>query len=124
MGPKHLWCLEEVGQRLKDGRDQVLLLDVDRVEDKRDQIWVLLQHFDSMPGLSEVVDGDDGEALERLVVGLQVRLDDWVQLIVVCGDIAGREVLDHDAEEHHRELFLCQFLRLSVLEHKLEKFRP
>ena len=74
--------------------------------------------------MCEVVDGDDSEALERLVIGLEVRLDDWVQLIVVCGDVAGREVLDHDAEEHHRELFLCQFFRLSVLEHKLEKFRP
>ena len=89
MGPKHLWCLEEVGQRLEDGRDQVLLLDVDRVEDKRDQIWVLLQHFDSMSGLCEVVDGDDGEALKCRVIRLQVLLNDRVQLIVVLGDITG-----------------------------------
>ena len=78
MGPKHLWCLEEVGQRLKDGRDQVLLLDVDRVEDKRDQIWVLFQHFDTMSALCEIIDSDDGETFERMVIRLQILLNDRV----------------------------------------------
>ena len=100
------------------------MLNVNRVKDKRDQIWVLFQHFDPMSALCEIIDSEDSETFERRVIRLQILLYDRVQLIVVCCDIAGREVLDNDTEQHHCKLFLNQIFRLSVLEHKLEKLRP
>ena len=55
MRPKHLGRLEEVSQSLEDGLDQVLLLDVNRFEHERDQLWVLLQDSNCVSRLSQIV---------------------------------------------------------------------
>ena len=78
MGPEYFWRFKEVCQCLENRIDEIFLLNVDRVEDKRDQIWVLFQHFNTMSALSEIVDRDDGEAFERRLARLQILLDDRV----------------------------------------------
>ena len=90
--------LKEVSHGLEDLLDEVLLFDVDGVKHQGNEVWILLEHFDSMAGLSQIVDSDDGEALQTGMVRLQVLLDDRVELVVVCGDITSREILDHDTE--------------------------
>ena len=78
MGAEYLWRLKKVCQSLEDRIDQILLLNVNRVEDKRDQIWVLFQHFNTMSALCEIIDSDDGETFERRVIRLQILLNDRV----------------------------------------------
>lgn len=124
MGAQDLGRLNEIRECLKDSLDQVLLLNIDRVQDQWDQFGVLLQDLDSVAGLGEVVDGDDSEALQIGVLRLQVLHDNRVKLAVVCADIGGRKILDHDTEEHHGELFLLQAFCLSVFENESEKLWP
>ena len=119
-----LWRLKEVGQRLKNCLNQVLLLNVDRIEDQWNQLLVLLQHFLCVACLRQIVHSNDGETLQALVIGLQILHDDGVELLVVCADLFQREVLDHDTKQHHGQLFLSQVLRLRILEHKLEELWP
>ena len=78
MGAEYFWRLKEVCQCLENRIDQILLLNVNRVEDKRDQIWVLFQHFDTMSALCEIIDSEDSETFERRVVRLQILLYDRV----------------------------------------------
>ena len=106
MRSENLWRLKEVRKSLENRRNQIFLLDIDSSENKWNQIWVLLENFHSVSSLSQVVNSDNSETFERRVLGLQISLDDWVQLIVVCSDVAGREIFDHDTEEHHGELLL------------------
>ena len=82
-------CLKEVSERLKDSLDEVFLRDVDCIENQGDQIWVLLQNFERVASLSQVVHCDDGESFQGSVVRLQVGLDNRVQLVVVSADIRG-----------------------------------
>ena len=58
MRPEHFRRLKEVCQCFEDGLDEIFLFDVDRVQDKRDQIRVLFEDFDSIFGLRQVVHSD------------------------------------------------------------------
>ena len=122
--PENLWRLKEVCECLENCREQIILLDVDGAEDEWNQVWVFLENFYGVSSLCQVVNGDNGKTLKTGVFRLQVLLDNWVQLIVVCCDVRGREVLDHHTEKHHGELFFCQVFSLSVGENELEKFGP
>ena len=124
VGAQHLGHFEEVGEGLEDRLDQVLLRDVDRVQHKWDQVWILLQHLRAMISLSQVVHGHNSKSLKRGMIRLQVLLDDRVELLVVCANIGDGEVLDHNGEEQHGELLLHEFLRLRELEHQLEELGP
>ena len=87
---------KEVSKCLKDRLDKVFLANIDGRKDERNKLWVLLENFDTVASLSQVVNGFDSEALECGMVGLKVLLDDRVELFVVCADVGGAEVLDHD----------------------------
>jgi len=86
---EHFRRLKEVSQRLKDGLNQIFLRDVNCIQHQGNQVWVLLQDFERVARLSQVVNSDDGESFQRGVVGLQVGLDNWVQLVIVSADIRG-----------------------------------
>ena len=67
MWPEDLRGLKKVRQCFEDGLDQILLLDIDRVQDERDQLRVLPEDFDCIASLSQVVHSDHGQSLQTLV---------------------------------------------------------
>ena len=94
------------------------------MEHKRDEVSVLFENFNSAAGLAQIVYCFYGQSLKRLNVRLQVSLDHWMQLHVVCVDIANAEVLYDSAEEHHSELFVSKLVVLRVRKDKCEKLIP
>ena len=92
--------------------------------DERNKVWVFLQDLDRMSSLSQIVYRHHCVSFETWNVGLEVTLNDRVELVVVCIYVAWREVLDHHAQKQHGELFVIDRLCLAVREHELEQFVP